>query len=153
MVRSKGVEAEVNKKLLIERTKINFSGRYSYTSATNLKVKQGDENTLFKQRVYVPKHNAQVELSCEWHRYFFTYQQSFTGKRYTSGENSELYALKPFCIGNLNVSKSYNTSRTVLEFNLQVNNIYNSAYQVIAYTPMLGRNFTIGTKINFKQNK
>lgn len=132
---SRGLELTANYSIDFQKVKLKSSINYNYVVSTNEKVGKGDESSLHQQLIYVPKHTAQANISLIYKGLQFNYNHTFTGERFTTGDNSQ--KLPFFSIGNLSIQQKIRA----LSFQLQINNIWHKSYQQIAFRPMPMRNF------------
>jgi iron complex outermembrane receptor protein len=81
-------------------------------------------------------------------RLFLLYGHEFTGLRYTTSDNQSslpAYQLSWVTIGYEHVVKKH-----IIGLNISVENLFNKAYQSIAWRPMPGRSFMINLQYQFK---
>ena len=133
-----------------------LSGRYQYVKATNTAVYDGLEEVLHKQLLYTPNHSAGLVMQAERGAFSGTYLHQWTGKRFTTTDNSAslpgfytgnlllryTFFLQPLSDGKGRAGASAQGSSVAVDFRLE--NIWNTPYQVIAYRPMPGRNWRLG---------
>jgi iron complex outermembrane receptor protein len=132
---SRGLEIVGKYQLDFQEIKINTRFSYNYVISTNEKVGEGNENSLYQQIIYVPKHTAQGNISLVYNSLQVIYNQTFTSERFTTADNSQ--RLPFFSLGNLSIHQK------IKQFSLQiqVNNLWNVSYQQIAFRPMPMRSF------------
>ena len=70
------------------------------------------------------------------------------GYRYTTSDNTQY--LNPYHMGNAALSKTLIVSKMNVKAFIQVNNIWDQAYQIIAYFAMPGRYYQAGIAVNFE---
>ncbi|MCB0526947.1 MAG: TonB-dependent receptor [Lewinellaceae bacterium] len=154
---SRGLEAAVHCKKDIKRWRLAFSGRYQYVKATNAAVYGGSEASLHKQLTYTPNHRAGVTVKLIRGRFQGAYLHQWTGKRYVTTDNSDV--LQGFMTGNflaqydfpilrstsLAGSKAKSGSKRLVVY-VRLENLWDQAYQVIAFRPMPGRNWLLGVR-------
>jgi iron complex outermembrane receptor protein len=150
---SRGVESKLKIGLDFKKIKISLSGMYNYTLSTNNKVNSLNDKSLGEQLIYVPESVANINLSVSLFGFNLTYNHVFTGKRYTTSDNSEY--LKPYNIGSLFFSKEISVKSINFKVFADINNIWNTDYQAIAWRAMPPLNYRIGLAIdlNTKQLK
>ncbi len=122
------------------------SGKNSFSLALSYRLtktyRPGINNAFKYQMPYIPLHNANAVFQWERNKLAFVLTNSFTGKCYTSTDNKELFALKPYFLTNLFVS--YATKKVTL--GLRVENLFNVTYYTVLYRPMPGRIFGFSVK-------
>jgi len=114
---------------------------YSYTIAEDVEKK--------KQLMYVPKNKLNYKLSAHSKRVSGYYHLLYHGESFTTTDNS--YFVTGYTLHNIGLNyalKSFNKVQPVL--GLQVNNILNKEYAVVAYRPMPGINYQFQIQIKIK---
>ena len=114
---------------------------YSYTRSTIVETSDALQASIDKQLMYVPQHNLSASFNFKWKTVFFSYSQTYTGKRFTTSDNSA--SLPGFSVGNLLLNYNLKLNKYAIGFGFRINNIWNTTYQTLAYRPMPGRNFTV----------
>jgi len=147
-VRSRGIEVSTGFSYFKNKYLIDINGNFSYVSATTRK--SNNESAIGKQLIYTPEVNAGLNLSFGYRLYLFSYNMDYISQRYTSPDNSD--KIKPYLLGNIQISKDFRLKKYTLSAFVHVNNLWNVAYQTIAWQAMPGINFKTGIKINFKHN-
>ncbi len=148
-VRSRGMEVACNFRFNIRSFKVEFRPRYNYVSSTNQEVRSGNEASLGKQLIYVPQNNSQLFVALAHSHFKLRYDHSFTGKTYTTTDNSDF--ILPYNVGNLFLKAEFGL--WALDWNItgEIRNIWNHSYQVIAYRPMPLRNYYISLALVFNR--
>lgn len=123
---------------------------YSYTLSTIIRTSDALQASIDKQLIYVPQHNLNTSLNFKWKNISFSYIQTYTGKRFTTSDNSS--SLPAFSIGNAVLNYYLKFNKIGIGFGFRVNNIWGAAYQTLAYRPMPGRNFNISLSFKFINN-
>ncbi|WP_143090906.1 TonB-dependent receptor plug domain-containing protein [Thermoflexibacter ruber] len=132
---SRGVELSAKSSLTWHDLQIQPKIMYNYVISTNQQIGRGDEQSLYKQLIYVPKHTAQASLSLIYKNLQIFYNHSIIGERFTTSDNTQ--KLPVFTLGNLSISQKIK----YFSFQVQVNNLWNVSYQQIAFRPMPMRNW------------
>lgn len=148
-VENRGVEYSLKLATSFQKLKINLTGNYTYTLSTNRKGKNENDNSVNKQLIYVPYHQANYTLRLSLKQFTLSYNYNYTGERFISTDNN--WYMPANFISNLGLSKTINAKhKTKLTANFKVNNIFNQDYQAIAWRAMPGRNylFTISFQFN-----
>lgn len=155
-VRSRGLESALHWHMATGAWRWKISGRYQFVYATNIAVYDGLTLVLHRQLLYTPNHNAGLVLRMEKGRFSGAYLHQWTGKRFTTTDNSA--CLPAFSVGNLLLRYSFQLRRKEsqpagsgckIALDMRVENIWNTPYQVIAYRPMPGRNWRVGFVIGW----
>ncbi len=136
-VKSFGGEFELLAKQTFGEHQVNLNAMYSYTISENKATEE--------QLIYVPFHKANFNVSYAFKKFEGFYQHSYYGEVSIIGGDLEGYT-----VGNLGVAYKYRLSPK-LDSKLQftINNIYNNAYQNVAFRPMPNRNFLTQLTLKF----
>jgi vitamin B12 transporter len=136
---SRGFETNTSAQRQSGQWQIRASIRYQFTQATNTKVYGGSAAVLDMQLPYTPKHNASTEIAVQHRRYGLQYIHQWTGKRFTTSDNS--LSLPGFDTAVLLASCKLGRRG---HFTIRLDNCWNQAYQMVAFRPMPGRNWNAG---------
>jgi vitamin B12 transporter len=146
---SRGVEYKVKGTLEKNNFRVQLSGIYNYVLSTNEKTASSSDNSVGKQLIYVPIQNTQGNISISYKGTSFSYTQIYTGYRYTLSDNTQY--LKPYTVGNVTLSQTFSLASSKIKAFIQLNNIWNEAYQVLEYRAMPLLNYQAGLSLLFNQ--
>ncbi len=135
-VDSYGLDFEFKTQRKFNNQSITLISQYGYTVAT--------DNNLDKQLIYVPYHKANLSLSYNNKYFTIKFKEYYNGKVFTTTSNTQ--SLDAYWLSNVEIYKSFFRSNLTIGF--IANNIWNKAYQSVAYRPMPNRNFELN--INYK---
>ena len=130
------------------QNRLSIQSAWQYSLVTNTAVYAGGAEVLGKQLTYVPRHLANASLQYRFGALQLAYLHQWTGARFVTTDNAA--SLKAYQTGSffalyrLDVGK-----RQSLQFNVQYMNCWGTAYQVIAFRPMPGRNWKAGCSWTF----
>lgn len=144
---NRGAECKLKLKLILKKASFSISGMYNYTISTNKNVNSMNNNSIGKQLIYSPVNNANINLDISLFGFSLSYNHIFTGKRFTTSDNSEY--LLPYNIGSLYFSKQFNLKNFRLKIFADINNIWNADYQTIAWRAMPLINYRAGIAVDF----
>ena len=131
-----------------QKLKINIIGNYAYTLSTNRKGKSENYNSVNKQLIYVPYHQANYTLRLSLKQFTLSYNYNYTGERFISTDNN--WYMPANFISNVGLSKTINlTPKTKFNTSFKVNNIFNQDYQAIAWRAMPGRSYLFTLSFQF----
>lgn len=147
---ARGGEIEYRSSFYLGATQIAFNGGYTYARSTNQKTTSENDQSYQKQLIYVPEHRYFFTGKLLYKGYSFAYNQSSTGKRYTTRDNSE--SLPGYSLGNIYLRKILVRNRHSIDMGLAVNNIWDVDYQSVQYNPMPGRHMEINIIYKFKNS-
>ncbi|GGW66965.1 iron complex outermembrane receptor protein [Winogradskyella epiphytica] len=124
----------------------NFSLQlnYAYTVSEDLETK--------KQLIYVPYHKANANLAYNYKRLSVFFQHLFNGEVYTTKENlsGRFYSVEAYHVNNFGINyQLFKTHSQHIDMSLKVFNLFNTAYENVAFRPMPDRNFNFQIQYNF----
>ncbi len=146
---SRGLESSLTINLQLNKTQFQFNVMYNYVLSTNKKTGPGNEQTLEKQLIYVPVHNALCNLAIVYKGFFIRYNHTYTGKRFTTTDNADF--LDDYFLGNLFFKKTITLGSIKFNLNAQINNVWNKDYQVMEFRAMPLRYFEVGISLKFNK--
>jgi iron complex outermembrane receptor protein len=142
-VGASGIETGLGYNYLMNRTAVRFSIQYSYNRSRDLDMKEGEDLQL----IYVPEHQFNSSIRTTFRNFSGGLTGSYTGKRYTTTDNSEF--LPGYLLFNVNTGYSFRMDRSFFELTLRAENLLNKQYEVIAWYPMPGRSFLFSVTYRF----
>jgi iron complex outermembrane receptor protein len=150
-VKSEGVELSLN--LSLRETK-----KWKYRIATstqflNALVEKSSSFSNFesgRQLVYVPHFTWNGNLSANLNRIALDLGATYTGARFITSDNSTF--LPGFFLLNASLSQKIKILKQEASLSIQIHNLLNSNYQVIAWRPMPMRSFMLGLSFTFKNS-
>ncbi len=145
---SRGVETKLKAELNFKKLNTYILALYNYTASTNKDINSSNGNSLNKQLIYVPENTANISFNISFFGFTLTYNHQFTGKRYTTSDNSEF--LTPYNIGSFFISKQFKFNNLGIKIFADINNIWSEDYQTIAWRAMPEINFKGGISVDFK---
>ncbi|PID69636.1 MAG: TonB-dependent receptor [Flavobacteriales bacterium] len=136
-----GVEAIGNYKFNFGTHSFNLKGLYAYTVSEN--------RASGYQLIYVPYHKATLGLNYLYKNISVVINNLYHGKVFTQTDNNPNTTLSAYTLTHLNLYYQFgNTLKWQLGAGIK--NVFNSAYQNMAYRPMPGRHFNISLTLNIK---
>lgn len=131
------------------KTELSLTTNTDFTYSTVQSVSNNFSNLVGKQVIYVPYNKGFATFLARYHKTAITYNFVYTGFRFSNEDNSEFLA--PFTVSNIAVNQDINYKKIKLLLFMQLNNIFNQQYQVLAMRPMYGFNFNFGLTFKFNQ--
>ena len=144
---SRGIETRSELGIQINKVKLQISMLTNYVASTNEKSKTANDASVGKQLIYVPKYSGHGKVSLAYKAFALTFNQNYTGYRYTSTDNAEF--IRPFMLTNGFASYKFSYDKYTFNFFAQVNNLFNESYQVMLNRAMPLRNYQTGISIQF----
>ncbi len=118
----------------------DWSGVYAYTIS--------EDQSTSNQLMYVPRHKITSNLSYSHKKWNSYLQTLYTGEVFTTTDESS--SLPGFTITNIGIERKIDfTSGLQITFGLKTNNLFNKAYQNMAFRPMPNRNIQTQIIIKF----
>lgn len=150
-VYSRGTETKTEMTYYKKDFRINLLVNTSYVLSTTTKNQNENDNSIGRQLIYTPRYAGNTSLQLSYKGLNLLFNQTYTGYRFTSNDNSSW--LSPYYLTNLKLVYSYSFSSITSELFFNIHNIFNKNYMVIANTPMALRNFEGGIIIHYNQHK
>ncbi len=131
------------------------SGRHSILVAANYSYQRIEprtnraDNDFGKQVAYIPRHSGSVSLSYENPWVNLAANMVATSARFASNENLPQTRLAGYTETSAAIYKPLRLGRFNTELRLDILNIFNRQYEVIARYPMPGRSFRATVKFEF----
>ncbi len=144
---STGIEAGVKVSLKTGKANWSYTFGYAFTSAENKKPLSENDQADGKQLIYVPKNTVNQNLKLSYKNFSLGYSMNYTGKRFTTSDNSRY--MPAFTLHDLRFGKLVFIGKSVFEVNFSIFNLTGKNYQVIAWQPMPGRNYSFSVRYNF----
>lgn len=128
---------------------LSLDAGYVHTKA-EAKEKNSDNASLDGcQLVYVPENELNFLLRMKWRKFFAAFNTKYTGKRYLTADNSGY--LPHYAVCALNMGTRFEGIRNSVDLSFSVDNLFDAAYQNMAYYPMPGRNIYLSVSYQFKK--
>ncbi|MFQ6041641.1 MAG: TonB-dependent receptor domain-containing protein, partial [Candidatus Poribacteria bacterium] len=125
----RGVEAEASLRISrISGAVLDLSVDYSFLKA---------EDSLGRQLLYQPKHSGNYNVRINAENIWMQFEGMYKGRRYYTRENTKW--LEPFIIHNIKLGFEKIIGTTKLSVILELKNVYDVNYQLIADYPLPGR--------------
>ncbi len=146
-VRNSGIEASADMNIQWNKFIINFKSLYNYTRSINLNKEK--PHVYNNQLRYTPYHTLKNTLLTRWKEYSMGTNIKYTGKRYTTADNSR--TLDPYSIMDVFIKRQFEFEAFDAQIKFTVKNLFDNQYQVIANYPMPGRAYYINLKIQLNK--
>jgi iron complex outermembrane receptor protein len=101
------------------------------------------------QLIYVPENQLNFLFRLNWLNFFASFRTDYTGRRYITADNSAY--LPHYAVSGINAGTRIEGNHHSVDISISVDNLFNAAYQNIAYYPMPGRNFSLSLAYQFKK--
>ncbi len=150
----RGLETRISGHIPSKQIYFDWNITYNFTKTTNQKVSdQGNSREVNKQLFYTPLHEGSVYLKATYQTMSWIFIHSYTGKQYTDGDNSEVFALPSYQVVSTYLSRTFDFKNFSGSLRFEVNNLLGEAYENRRGYPMYGRNCSIGLDIQFNKKR
>lgn len=145
-VESMGANIYWNIKIDLGSSQLSILNSFQLTQAINKEVSESSgSNVINKQLSYVPEYAFQNSINYRANKMQISYYQQWVGKRYTTSDESSF--LEPYFISNIQATYSLIRNGFIAKPYVSINNIFDEAYETVAYRPREPRNISIGFNI------
>lgn len=98
---------------------------------------------------YIPWHSGSAVLNASYRSWEANWSFIYTGERYSSQANLPVNYQLPWYTSDFSIAKSRRLGKGDLKLTLEVNNLFNQQYEVVACYPMPGINFKFIAQYSF----
>ncbi len=144
LVQTQGIEGGIGVAKEFRAWSNSLKLNYTYTQSINRTKDNVQDESLGKQLVYIPEHQANASYRFNYKDYFLNYDWQFVGARYLTTDNSSF--LPFYQLSNISVGKSMQVKSNRFQIQASVLNIFDMDYQAIEWRPMPGRNYMLSLK-------
>ena len=145
---ARGIEYTFKGSQIKNQLRIKWNANYSFTRTTSRDSYSSLDNSIGKQLIYIPVHQANALLNIEIKTFYFSYHSSFTGERHTSSDN-RMNPLKSFTLHHVTLGKKMQISKINTEWQVKIHNLFNTDYQAVLWRAMPGRHYMFLMKFKF----
>lgn len=149
-VHSRGIETDNTIRLTTGPVQWHVGMKYAYVLSTTVSSYQPNDGSAGKQIPYAPRYNGQFNAGCTIARLFLNYNHTYTGYRFVTVDESQYLA--PYQTGNLQLLYNWTPGNYRLGVSAQVQNIWNTRYEVVNARPMPGRYFLMSLQLGWRQS-
>lgn len=146
---SRGIEADLKLFYTLGKVKTSLNFQYQFIKTTNEKITTNDQSSLQKQLIYTPTEKMVTHWSVEFKRFRIGLTYNYVGYRYTTSDNMQY--LDPYYTLNADLSKTWFVNTLKIKTYIQVNNITNQSYQIIAFYPTPLQSIQAGLVLHFNK--
>lgn len=127
---------------------VTLDGRVNYTWQRAMDYSDPSDNkdaagTYKGQIAYIPRHSGSAVLAATWWRLHLNYSFIYVGERYHNSSNIPVNYEQPWYTHDISFAYAQPLGKSMLRATLEVNNLLNQQYEVIANYPMPGTNFKL----------
>ncbi len=126
--------------ILNGRLNYTFQRAMDYSDPTDCLDAAG---TYRGQIAYIPKHSGSAVVGAYWWRLNLNYSFIYVGERWHNSSNIPVNYEQPWYTHDMSVSYTQPIGSSTLRATLEINNLLNQQYEVIANYPMPGTNLKL----------
>ncbi len=139
---SYGAEINFKAEAKLTHLKLFSDGFFKYSIATLTEK----ETASTKQNAwYEPKYSFRGTIGMNYQKLTFSYNHNYFGARYYDNKNK----LDPYQIGSIYLGYQYPFNKNYLNLSLNINNVWNEDYQVVAWYAMPPVNYQLNISYQF----
>ncbi len=146
-IHARGIELGLNLNLTAWGFAFELRNNYNFCRSTYEKASSAYDNKIGHQQFYIPVNTFNSTFSMERWKFYFTWNFTYTGDRYTGKDN--LSVMPAYHLSNIIFGKTFDVKHFILSLQLDINNLFNLDYQSVASRPMPGINYAITVKLAF----
>lgn len=147
----RGIETAGNVNFSLPPFQLQLHAGYVLLDAINEKKINIFDNSEGKQLIYTPRQRMNSSVRIVYRDFLVDYLHAYTGRAYTVRDNTDY--VPGFEVANLLIRYSFKLHTEVLiDIQGEVNNIWDTRYEVVKYFPMPGRSFRLGIQAKFKHD-
>lgn len=133
-VNTMGLESSFSLDYAVNNLTARFNAGYSFTRAITGKSDENNPVSSGKQLMYIPENQANASLRMCYGNLYFSWLANMTGRTgYLPG----------YFLNNIIACIKLNLKSNSIDFNFNVDNLFNVNYQTIDFYPLPGRSYSI----------
>ena len=144
----KGGESDVALNMTVGKTTLSAFSAIGYTRAEMTKSRFENDRALNKQFRYVPEWTFKHGITAKYKNVTLSLYHQQVSERYTKEDNSA--SLPSYSSFEGEISFTYTLFDTQFQHRLEIDNLTDESYQIIAGYPVPGRSFLFTTTLTFK---
>lgn len=144
-VHSRGMETNNRVSYRTGSVQLHAGLNYTYVLSTTEASYLPGDGSIGKQIPYTPRYSIQGNVGFQWQEHlFFNYNQTYAGYRFVTVDESQY--LSPYATGNVQLSYQFYARKASFRVSAQLQNVFDTRYEVVNGRPMPGRNFLLQLK-------
>lgn len=144
-VRSRGIEAENVFYYTAGKWKIHTGFQAAYIQASTLESHIPGDQSKGKQIPYTPRWNGQVRAGVSSGHFYLHAHVAYTSSRFVNTDETD--AIAAYTIAGMETGYVLRMHSYGMQLNLQIHNLFNERYMVVASRIMPGSNFMAGIRL------
>lgn len=142
-----GVDVGADARMQLSSVEVTAHGQYTWQNARDITDRN---DSYYGHRIaYVPRHSGTLSGGARWRCLDVNAVWTYVGTRYSSQENNVYNRLQPWYTTDLAAGCRFAWHGLQWRPLLEVNNLFDQAYDVVLNYPMPGRNFRLTLTVGF----
>jgi len=146
-VNSSGIESSFLVKYIANSLSVNLDLGYSFTKARE--IDSSSSESTGNQLIYMPENQANGSLHVTYKRFYVTWITTFTGRTYTSSDNTAY--LDNYTLDSFKGGVKFKAKDNSVDLRFKIENIFDTSYKTIEYYPQHGRTYFITLLFQFNK--
>lgn len=123
------------------RLDVTLRGQYTFQQAIDV---TNPADSYYRDQIpYIPRHSGSAIVNVMWREWGLNYSFIYVGERYNQQENIIYNYTQPWYTSDISLSRDFKVRNVSLRALVEINNLLNQDYDVIANYPMPKRNFRV----------
>ncbi len=123
------------------RLDVTLRGQYTFQQAIDV---TNPADSYYRDQIpYIPRHSGSAIVNVVWRDWGLNYSFIYVGERYNQQENIIYNYTQPWYTSDISLSRDFKVRNVSLRALVEINNLLNQDYDVIANYPMPKRNFRV----------
>lgn len=147
-VNIKGFDLNLQSSWKLSEFTLNAGATYTYQNAKDVTPLSQGQVSYKRQLPYIPKHSGSVLGAATYKNLSLNYSFIYTGERYNQKANIAVNYVEPWYTHDLALHYLLKLKAKEIRLSMEVNNLLNQYYDVVANFPMPGRSYRFS--INYR---
>jgi vitamin B12 transporter len=145
----KGLDLNLQNSWKLQNILLHAGLTYTYQQAKDVTPLSQGQVSYQRQLPYIPVNSGSFITGADYKNLSFNYSFIYTGERYNQKANLPVNYVQPWYTHDLACNYLLAVQKQQIRLSIEVNNLFNQYYDVVANFPMPGRSyrFTINYKI------
>jgi vitamin B12 transporter len=147
-VNIKGFDLNLQSSWKLSEFTLNAGATYAYQDAKDVTPLSQGQVSYKRQLPYTPKHSGSILGAAAYKEFSLNYSFIYTGERYNQKANIAVNYIEPWYTHDLALHYLLKLKSREIRLSMEVNNLLNQYYDVVANFPMPGRSYRFS--INYR---
>ena len=148
---SRGTETNFTLLVSGKKSRLRIHLNTQYILSTQQQSGSANDQSVGKQLIYTPLYSGSGSIQWCLSSIYFSLAKNYSGYRYISSDNHQF--LTPYSLTNFSLGYRMKFRRNLADINLNLNNLFDTRYQIVSNRPMPGRNYLLNFILQFNHQK